>query len=107
MPNTKTDTSRGRLGSADRVTPGEYRAGWTPDHIRRRDGGGLRAGVGRRHAFRNSLRPDARLGTYSLIRQSQPSNLACEVVGHDRRQSVWALVAKAAEATCKAEHDEM
>jgi hypothetical protein len=32
---------------------------------------------------------------------------ACEVVGHDRRQSVWALVAKAAEAACKAEHDEM
>jgi hypothetical protein len=53
----------------------------SPDHIRRRDGGGLRAGVDHRHAFRNFLRPDARLGTYSLTRQSHLSNPACEVVG--------------------------
>jgi hypothetical protein len=32
---------------------------------------------------------------------------ACEVIGHDRRQSVWALVAKAAEAALKADCDEM
>ncbi len=36
-----------------------------------------------------------------------PRSAACEVVSHDRRQSVWALVAKAAEAACRAEHDEM
>jgi hypothetical protein len=28
---------------------------------------------------------------------------SCEVTGHDRRQSVWALVAKAAEAACRGE----
>jgi hypothetical protein len=32
---------------------------------------------------------------------------ACQVLGHDRRQSVWALVAKAAEAALKADYDEM
>ena len=35
-----------------------------------------------------------------------PRSAACEVGGRDRRQSVWALVAKAAEAACKAEQDE-
>jgi hypothetical protein len=36
-----------------------------------------------------------------------PRSAACEVTGHDRRQSIWALVAKAAEAVLKAEHDEL
>jgi len=36
-----------------------------------------------------------------------PRSAACEVVGHDRRQSVWALVAKAAEAALKADYDEI
>jgi hypothetical protein len=36
-----------------------------------------------------------------------PRSTAFDVVGHDRRQSVWALVAKAAEAACKAEYDEI
>jgi hypothetical protein len=36
-----------------------------------------------------------------------PRSAACEVVGHDRRHSVWALVAKAAEAALKADYDEI
>jgi hypothetical protein len=32
---------------------------------------------------------------------------SCEVTGHDRRQSVWALVAKAADAACRAKYDKM
>jgi len=36
-----------------------------------------------------------------------PRSAFCDVVGHDRRQSVWALVAKAAEAALKVEHDEL
>jgi hypothetical protein len=35
-----------------------------------------------------------------------PRSASCEVTGHDRRQSVWALVAKAAEAACEAEYGE-
>jgi hypothetical protein len=31
---------------------------------------------------------------------------SCEVLGHDRRQSVWALVARAADAALGAEYDE-
>jgi hypothetical protein len=31
----------------------------------------------------------------------------CKVLGHDRRSSVWALVAKAADAVQKAEFDEL
>jgi hypothetical protein len=31
---------------------------------------------------------------------------SCEVLGHDRRQSVWALVARAAAAALEAEYDE-
>ena len=31
----------------------------------------------------------------------------CKVVGHDRRSSVWALIAKAADAVQKAEFDEL
>jgi hypothetical protein len=34
-----------------------------------------------------------------------PRSAVVEVLGHDRRQSVWAQVAKAAEATCKADYD--
>jgi hypothetical protein len=30
---------------------------------------------------------------------------SCKVVGHDRRQSVWALLAKAAEAATRAEFE--
>jgi hypothetical protein len=32
---------------------------------------------------------------------------ACQVLGHDRRQSVWALLAKAAEAACRAKCGEI
>jgi hypothetical protein len=32
---------------------------------------------------------------------------SCEVTGHDRRQSVWTLLAKAAEAACMAKHGEI
>jgi hypothetical protein len=35
-----------------------------------------------------------------------PRSAVVDVLGHDRRQSVWALVAKAAEAALKAEYDE-
>jgi hypothetical protein len=31
-----------------------------------------------------------------------PRSASCEVTGHDRRQSVWALLAKAAKAACEA-----
>ena len=36
-----------------------------------------------------------------------PRSATCEVTGHDRRQSVWALVAKAAAEIEKAEFDEL
>jgi hypothetical protein len=36
-----------------------------------------------------------------------PRTATCEVTGHDRRQSVWALVAKAAAEIEKAEFDEL
>jgi hypothetical protein len=32
---------------------------------------------------------------------------SCEVTGHDRRQGIWALLAKAAEAAARAELDEL
>jgi hypothetical protein len=35
-----------------------------------------------------------------------PRSASCEVLGHDRHQSVWALVTKAAEAALKADYDE-
>jgi hypothetical protein len=35
-----------------------------------------------------------------------PRSASCEVLAHDRHQSVWALVAKAAEAALKADYDE-
>jgi hypothetical protein len=34
-------------------------------------------------------------------------NASCSVAGHDRRQPIWALIARAAEAAMKAEHDEL
>jgi hypothetical protein len=36
-----------------------------------------------------------------------PRNGSCTVENHDRRQSVWALVAKAAQAALEAEFDEL
>jgi hypothetical protein len=37
-----------------------------------------------------------------------PARIACfEVLNHDRQQSVWALIAKAAAASLTAEYDEM
>jgi hypothetical protein len=32
---------------------------------------------------------------------------SCEVIGHDRRQSIWCLLAKVAEAAARAEFDEL
>jgi hypothetical protein len=32
---------------------------------------------------------------------------SCEVIGHDRRQAIWSLLAKAAEAAARAEFDEL
>ena len=34
-------------------------------------------------------------------------NGGCRVEGHDRRQSIWALIARAAEAAMQAEFDEL
>ena len=36
-----------------------------------------------------------------------PRNMSAEVLDHDRRQSVWRLIAKAAEAVANAEGDEL
>jgi hypothetical protein len=36
-----------------------------------------------------------------------PRNAVCTVLAHDRRQSVWALLAKASEAARKAEFHEL
>jgi hypothetical protein len=38
---------------------------------------------------------------------TKPRNGSCTVEGHDRRQSVWSLVAKAAAAALQAEFDEL
>jgi hypothetical protein len=38
---------------------------------------------------------------------TRPRSTTCKVVGHDRRQSVWALLAKAATELEKAEFDEL
>jgi hypothetical protein len=38
---------------------------------------------------------------------SPPGIGCCEVIGHDRRQAIWALIARAAEAALKAEYDEL
>jgi hypothetical protein len=38
---------------------------------------------------------------------SRPCNGSCRVEGHDRRQSVWTLIAKAAQAAMEAEYDEL
>jgi hypothetical protein len=38
---------------------------------------------------------------------TNPRNGSCRVEGHDRRQSIWALIARAAEATMLAEYDEL
>jgi hypothetical protein len=54
----------------------------------------------------SDYRIEAAEGSNPLTGTPQRS-ASCEVTGHDRRQSVWVLVAKAAEAACKAEHDEM
>jgi hypothetical protein len=36
-----------------------------------------------------------------------PRSATCTVVGHDRRQSVWALLAKAADEITRSEFDEL
>jgi hypothetical protein len=36
-----------------------------------------------------------------------PRNGSCSVTGHDRNQTIWALVARAAEAATTAEYDEL
>lgn len=41
------------------------------------------------------------------LTDSKPCNGSCEVRGHDRRQSIWALLARAAEAAMNAEFDEL
>jgi hypothetical protein len=38
---------------------------------------------------------------------TNPRNGSCRVEGHDRRQSIWALLARAAEAAMKADYDEL
>ena len=38
---------------------------------------------------------------------TSPCNGSCEVLSHDRRQSIWTLIAKAAAATSEAEYDEL
>lgn len=38
---------------------------------------------------------------------SPPRNGSCEVLAHDRRQTVWSLIAKAASAALEAEFDEL
>lgn len=38
---------------------------------------------------------------------TKPCNGSCRVNGHDRRQSIWALIAKSAEAAMHAEYDEL
>jgi hypothetical protein len=38
---------------------------------------------------------------------SKPRNGSCTVKRHDRRQSVWSLLAKAAQAAVEAEFDEL
>jgi hypothetical protein len=38
---------------------------------------------------------------------TNPRSGSCRVEGHDRRQSIWALIAKSAEAAMHAEYDEL
>jgi hypothetical protein len=38
---------------------------------------------------------------------TNPCNGSCRVEGHDRRQSIWAPIARAAEAAMQAEFDEL
>jgi hypothetical protein len=38
---------------------------------------------------------------------TNPCNGSCYVRSHDRRQSIWALIAKAASAAMEAEYDEL
>jgi hypothetical protein len=38
---------------------------------------------------------------------TKPRNGSCTVEDHDRNQSVWALIARAAEAAMKAEYDDL
>jgi hypothetical protein len=38
---------------------------------------------------------------------TNPRNGSCRVIGHDRRQSIWALIAKSAEAALEVEFDEL
>jgi hypothetical protein len=38
---------------------------------------------------------------------TKPCNGSCRVNGHDRRQSIWSLIAKSAEAAMHAEYDEL
>jgi hypothetical protein len=41
------------------------------------------------------------------LANTPPRNGSCSVIGHDRRQSIWSLVAKAASAALAAEYDEL
>ena len=41
------------------------------------------------------------------LANTPPRNAGCRVIGHDRRQSIWALIAKSAEAAMQAEFDEL
>jgi hypothetical protein len=38
---------------------------------------------------------------------TNPCHGSCEVRAHDRRQSIWSLIAKAASAAMEAEYDEL
>jgi hypothetical protein len=38
---------------------------------------------------------------------TRPRNGSCSVAGHDRHQTIWALVARAAEAAMGAEYDDL
>jgi hypothetical protein len=54
----------------------------------------------------SDYRVDAMEGANPLT--GDPSRSAtCTIVGHDRRQSVWALLAKAADEITRAEFDEL
>jgi len=41
------------------------------------------------------------------LANTPPRNGSCSVIGHDRHQTIWALVARAAEAAMKAEYDDL
>jgi hypothetical protein len=41
------------------------------------------------------------------LADTKPRHGSCTVENHDRRQSIWALIARAAEAALQAEYDEL